>query len=133
MVKEVLREFEENILLCRSVSNTYIRHQNYEAWSLRAEDLPGDTYPWRRFRRLGLLCRRLAGRPHPVGLRTGMAVLCIRIDPSQQELPLQHWMVGVHVPDRRLRNEYVPAGEGASVRILLGARNGTSTYIIPKI
>lgn len=64
-----------------------------------------------------------------MGLRAGVAVLCVCVDCPQQELSLQHWLVGIYVSSGCLRDVYLPAGEGVAVAILPGAWNGASVYL----
>lgn len=57
-------------------------------------------------------------------LWVNMARFCIRDGALQLAFPVQHGMVGIHVPVRRLRGQHNGTGRGTGRDVLQGLWNG---------
>lgn len=57
-----------------------------------------------------------------------MAFLRRRNDIQGEEFPVQHGLVGLHVPDRCVHNEYESPREGAPFEIFQRHGDGMSSY-----
>lgn len=65
--------------------------------------------------------------PAHVGVRDHLASLCTGNDIRQLSFPLQHGLVGIHIPARRVRSKHHATGQGAGSHLFPDLWDGELT------